>query len=106
MQQQGEAVKAWSENEDFGFFVREADFVHMPPMETDFQFPYLSVMAGMSPSPDWYTGFYSFWLIDEYSQTWYDHIKIQVRCLLSCPPPEATILFLFDCLKSYYSKMA
>lgn len=77
MQQQGEAVKAWSENPDFGFFVKEADFVHMPPMETDFQFPYLSVMAGMSPSPDWYTGFYSYWLIDEYSQTWYDHIKIQ-----------------------------
>ena len=49
----------------------------MPPIETSFQYPFLSTIAGMSPSPDWYTGFYSFWLIDEFSRTWYDHIKIQ-----------------------------
>jgi Spondin_N len=57
--------------------VREKDFVHLPPLETDVIFPYMSVMAGMDPSPDWYTGWYSLWLIDEYSRTYYDHIKIQ-----------------------------
>lgn len=37
------------------------------------------MIAGMAPSPDWYTGFYTFWLIDEYSRTWYDHLRIQVK---------------------------
>ena len=77
MQQQGQQVKAWSEDVEGGFFVREKDFVHLPPIETDKIFPFLSVMAGMSPSPDWYTGWYSFWLLDEYSLTYYDHLKIQ-----------------------------
>jgi len=77
MEQQGEQVLDWSDNPDFGFFTNQQDFVHMPPIETNIQFPYFSTMAGMDPSPDWYTGFYSFWLIDEYSRTWYDHLKIQ-----------------------------
>lgn len=77
MEQQGEQVKDWSEDPDGGFFVREKDWVHLPPLETDIIFPYLSCMAGMAPSPDWYTGWYSLWLIDEYSRTYYDHIKIQ-----------------------------
>ena len=75
MDQQGEQVLAYAD--DPGFFVAQKDFIHMPPLEADFTYPHLSAMAGMSPSPDWYTGFYSFWLIDEYSRTWYDHIKIQ-----------------------------
>lgn len=57
--------------------VSEKDFIHMPPLETNKEFSYMSVMAGMQPSPDWYTGWYSFWLIDEYSLTYYDHFKIQ-----------------------------
>lgn len=77
MEQQGEQVHAWSEDPDGGFYVREKDFVHLPPIETTIQFPYLSAMAGMAPSPDWYTGWYSFWTIDEYSRTYYDHLKIQ-----------------------------
>ena len=75
MDQQGEQVLDYSD--DFGFFTAQQDFVHMPPIEANMEFPFLSVMAGMSPSPDWYTGFYSFWLVDDFSRTWYDHIKIQ-----------------------------
>ena len=67
MEQQGQQVKAWSEDFEGGFFVSDKDYVHLPPLETDKLYPYMSVMAGMSPSPDWYTGWYSFWLIDEYS---------------------------------------
>lgn len=78
---QGKQVFHWSDyntvDSQGGFWVREKEFVHMPPITTNKDFPYLSVMAGMSPSPDWYTGFYSFWLIDEYSRTYYDHLKIQ-----------------------------
>jgi len=77
MDQQGTQVKDYSNNPGNGFFVSDEDFVHMPPIEANFAFPYLSVIAGMSPSPDWYTGFYSFWLIDENARNWYDHIKIQ-----------------------------
>jgi len=81
MQQQGEQVHAWSDYNDIdtqgGFWVREKDFIHMPPIESNKLFPYMSVMAGMAPSPDWYTGFYSYWMIDEYSRTYYDHLKIQ-----------------------------
>lgn len=79
MTQQSEQVQAFSEYDDFGLFVNNTDFVHLPPIEASSQYPFLSMMAGMSPSPDWFTGFYSFWLVDEYSRTWYDHLKIQVK---------------------------
>ncbi|CAB9522091.1 Spondin-1 [Seminavis robusta] len=79
MMQQGAQVKDYQEYEQAQFFVSQTNFVHIPPIEADFTYPYLSMMAGMQPSPDWYTGFYSYWLIDEYSRTWYDHIKIQVK---------------------------
>jgi len=59
------------------FFVASRDFVHLPPLETNFQYPYMTGTAGLFPSPDWFTGFYSFWLINENTATWYDHIKIQ-----------------------------
>lgn len=49
----------------------------MPPIEASLLFPFLTFMAGLSPSPDWFTGSYTYWLIDEYSRTWYDHIKLQ-----------------------------
>ena len=79
MEAQGEAVLDHSESSQQKWFINERDFVHIPPVESSFQFPYLSMMASIMPSPDWYSGFYSFWLIDEYSNTWYDHLKIQVK---------------------------
>ncbi|CAB9508589.1 Spondin-1 [Seminavis robusta] len=79
MEQQGGQVKDHQEYPKGQFFVRERDFVHIPPIEADFTYPYLSMMASIMPSPDWYTGFYSFWLIDDYTRTWYDHLKIQVK---------------------------
>ncbi|CAB9501072.1 Spondin-1 [Seminavis robusta] len=79
MEQQATQVWEYQEYEEDQFFVSETNFVHIPSIEADFNFPYLSMMASIMPSPDWYTGFYSYWLIDEYSRTWYDHIKIQVK---------------------------
>jgi len=78
MDQQGEQVHDHSEYPGGGFSVQNTTFVHLPPIEATLECKYLSMAAGMQPSPDWFTGFYSFWLIDEYTQTWYDHFKIQV----------------------------
>jgi Spondin_N len=79
MDQQGEAVLDHQEYSAQKWFVTERDFVHIPAIEASFLYPYMSMMAAFSPSPDWYTGFYDFWLIDEYSRTWYDHLKIQLK---------------------------
>jgi hypothetical protein len=78
---QGTQVKAWSVYPEGGFSTSQRDYVHMPPVEASFSDDkqYLSMAAGMYPSPDWYTGFYTFWLVDEYTRTWYDHIKIQTK---------------------------
>ena len=69
----------WSEYPDGIFFTSQRNFVHIPPIEANFYFPYLSMVAGMGPSPDWFTGFYTYWLINEYTRTWYDHIHIQTK---------------------------
>lgn len=37
------------------------------------------MISGMAPSPDWFTGFYTFWMTDEYSRTWYEQFKIQTK---------------------------
>jgi Spondin_N len=79
MDQQGEAVLDHQESAQPKWFVNERDFVHIPPIEASFLYPYMSMMASFKPSPDWYTGFYNWWLIDEYSRTWYDHLKWQVK---------------------------
>jgi Spondin_N len=80
MDQQGvDAVKDHQEYAAAKWFVKEQNFVHIPPVEATPEFSYMTMMASFSPSPDWFTGFYDFWLIDEYSRTWYDHLKIQVK---------------------------
>ena len=79
MENQGEAVLDHQEYPKAKWFVNERDFVHIPAIEASLLYPYMSMMAGMEPSPDWFTGFYSYWLIDEYSRTWYDHLKFQLN---------------------------
>jgi len=79
MDQQGAQVYDHCEYPGGRFLVQHTSFVHLPPIEATLDWHHLSMAAGMQPSPDWFTGFCSFWLIDEYSQTWCDHIKIQTK---------------------------
>lgn len=72
---QVDQVLDWSDAE--GFSTRQKDFIHLPPVETSADFPYLTFMAPMTPSPDWYTGFYNYSVLDQYSLTYFDHVKIQ-----------------------------
>ena len=52
-------------------------FFQMPPLKVSSSSPTLSSIAKMYPSPDWFTGFYGLNLIDNETNTWYDHLKIQ-----------------------------
>lgn len=55
----------------------EANYVYIPPVEVDFEYPFLNAAAGISPSPDWFTGFYLFDTVDEYDRTYWDHFTIR-----------------------------
>jgi len=57
-------------------------FTHLPPLRANARSPFLSLMASMEPSPQWFSGFYSYALLDDYNVNvrpqWKHHIKIQV----------------------------
>lgn len=55
----------------------EVNYVYIPPVDINFDFPFLNAIGGMSPSPDWYTGFYLFDTIDEYDRTFWDEFIIR-----------------------------
>jgi len=72
----GEQAYDYAEYSD-KWFVNTQSFVHIPPVEVTSGYRYLTSIAAMKPSPDWFTGLYSFWAVDEYTNTWYDHLIIQ-----------------------------
>ena len=49
----------------------------MPPIKIHPEFPFLSGLAGMDPSPDWFTHFYLFNVIKEQGQTYWKSFKIR-----------------------------
>lgn len=60
-------------------------FTHLPPLEVNAQYPFLSLMGSMEPSPDgerWFSGLYNFALLDDYNVNvrpqWKHHIKLQL----------------------------
>lgn len=55
----------------------DENYVFIPPVEVSFDYPYLNAIAGMDPSPDWYTGFYLFDTIDEYDRTFWDRFTLR-----------------------------
>lgn len=74
----GQLVFDLTMNPEPGFFVAEQDFVHLPALQVSAtQARFLSAIAGMQPSPDWFTGFTTFYYVDEYTRSYYEHFKIQ-----------------------------
>jgi Spondin_N len=63
------------------FFVNQAEldknFVHLPPLHVSADHSYISGIAGISPSPDWYSGFYLFNTIKEGDQIFWDSFMIK-----------------------------
>jgi hypothetical protein len=54
----------------------EENYVYVPPVDVTFDYPFLNGIAGMSPSPDWYTGFYLFDTVDEYDRTFWHNFTL------------------------------
>mmetsp|Transcript_3387 Transcript_3387/g.7089 ORF Transcript_3387/g.7089 Transcript_3387/m.7089 type:complete len:401 (-) Transcript_3387:22-1224(-) len=63
-----------------GFFIDQEDpeknYAYMPGIKVTPDFPFLSGLAGMSPTPDWFTGFYLLDVIDEYDRTFWNRMII------------------------------
>jgi len=60
-----------------GFYTRQTDFVHIEGIDVDYAYPYMSSVAAMQPTPDWFTGFYDFFVIDDYQKVFFDRFIIQ-----------------------------
>src|SRR3569832_1556976 len=63
-----------------GFFLdtvhEDVNYVYMPPIDVSFDYPFLNAIASMSPSPDWFTGFYLFDTVDEYDRTYWQRFTL------------------------------
>lgn len=47
------------------------------PIRVNRDHPYISTIAAITPSPDWFSGFYDFNMLDTSTDTWYDKVEIQ-----------------------------
>lgn len=47
------------------------------PIRVNIDHPYISTIAAIAPSPDWFSGFYDFDMIDPSTDTWYDKVVIE-----------------------------
>eukprot|EP00527_Entomoneis_sp_CCMP2396_P004032 CAMPEP_0198148804 /NCGR_PEP_ID=MMETSP1443-20131203/43407_1 /TAXON_ID=186043 /ORGANISM="Entomoneis sp., Strain CCMP2396" /LENGTH=403 /DNA_ID=CAMNT_0043813619 /DNA_START=50 /DNA_END=1261 /DNA_ORIENTATION=- len=63
-----------------GFFVDQEDpeknYAYLPGIKVTPDYPFLSGIAGLMPTPDWFTGFYLLDVIDEYDRTFWNRILI------------------------------
>lgn len=63
-----------------GFFVNaedpEKNYAYMPGVKVTADYPFLSGLASMMPTPDWFTGFYLLDTIDEFDRTFWHRIII------------------------------
>ena len=50
---------------------------HLPPINVTFEHPFISSMAKITPSPDWFVGFSDFRTISYDTETYYNRIVIQ-----------------------------
>jgi hypothetical protein len=64
-----------------GFFIDQEkwddNYVYLPPLKVTATHSFISGIAGMSPSPDWYTAFYLFDTMKDSTQTFYESFKIR-----------------------------
>jgi len=76
----GEYV-VYDSKEGEGFFINQRNwdknYVYMPPVTVSGEYSFLSGIAGISPSPDWFTGFYLFDTLKEQGQTFWESFKIR-----------------------------
>ncbi|EEC45699.1 spondin like protein [Phaeodactylum tricornutum CCAP 1055/1] len=74
----GELVYSFGKGK--GFFIdqddNEENYAFLDGITVDSDFPFISGMAGINPSPDWFTGFYLLDSIDEFDRTFWNRIKI------------------------------
>lgn len=67
--------------EGSGFFINQKawddNFVYLPPVTVSPEYPYISGIAGIMPSPDWFTSFYLMETVNEQNQTYWDSFKIR-----------------------------
>ena len=66
--------------EGTGFFVDQSDpeknYAFLPGVTVNADYPLLSGISSMQPSPDWFTGFYHLDVIDEYDRTYWNRMII------------------------------
>jgi Spondin_N len=78
MKAAGDLVYTWGQAD--GFFIDQEhwteNYVYIPPVDVSFDFPFLNAIAGISPSPDWYSGFYLFDTVDEYDRTFWHNFTL------------------------------
>jgi hypothetical protein len=75
----GELVGNWSEGKRFFINQKqwEDNFVFLPPLEVNDEYNFISGLAGILPSPDWFSGFYMFDVIKEQGLTFWDSFLIR-----------------------------
>lgn len=65
-----------------GFFIDndhpETNYVFIPPAQVSFDYPFLNGIAGISPSPDWFSIFYLFDTVDEYDRTFWGRFTLRL----------------------------
>jgi len=77
LQVAGEQV--YDYEEIHGFYIKknqDKNFAYLPPLTVTTKHPFISGMAGIDPSPDWFTGFYLFDTINPFSQKNWSEFKI------------------------------
>lgn len=75
----GELVDSMVEGK--GFFIDkekwDENFVYLPPLRVTADHSFISGIAAISPSPDWYSGFYLFDTVKEDTLTYWESFKIR-----------------------------
>ena len=68
-------------SEGDGFFIDQKswrdNYVYLPPIEVSFDYPFVNGISSIQPSPDWFTGFYMFNVVDQYALTFWSRWTIQ-----------------------------
>lgn len=58
-------------------FVSDTPSTSIGPLELDSDRSYLSTITMVAPSPDWFSGFYNFNVIDTNAGTWFDSFVVE-----------------------------
>ena len=72
-------VESWVEGKGFLIDKKKLDdnYVYLPPLKVTETYSFISGIAAISPSPDWYTAFYLFDTKKESTQTFWESFKIR-----------------------------